>query len=100
MFSSMTNWLGVGGENSPTEESAKEENKENENSVDESRDENQPSETKSTETDSTQVNTETEEKDLSFEEAKQALEDASSKAINTAKEWGSTYGVILFCQLE
>lgn len=87
----MTNWLGVGGENSPTEESAKEENKENENSVDESRDENQPSETKSTETDSTQVNTETEEKDLSFEEAKQALEDASSKAINTAKEWGSFF---------
>ncbi|XP_060065414.1 synapse-associated protein 1-like [Ylistrum balloti] len=87
MFSSMTSWLGVGSEKNPTEDSSSEENKENEKSGDETLEENQPSETKSTEKDNQGVDTE--EKDLSFDEAKQALEDASSKAINTAKEWGS-----------
>lgn len=87
MFSSMTSWLGVGDDKSPTNDSTSEENKENEKSGDETQEQNQPSETKSTEKDS--PSNDSEEKDLSFDEAKQALEDVSSKAINTAKEWGS-----------
>ena len=84
MFSNVTKWLGVI-DNRENDETISVDDKGHEKKVEQTVTDEKPKETE------TSTKDPDENDDLISPETKQTLEEVSAKAINTAKEWGSTY---------